>query len=187
MKATEIVLEQHASLRQRFEALRRTGDSAEQLARFEGLAEALVRHHALERDTIYRACVDELDGEEEVFEALSEHTLIDLALRDADRARHTPDFASKCEVLREIFEHHASEEEHELLPEIARRLPAGVLDALGARMRAAEAHGPIDFRVALEESLRDVPPESSRLLSVPADAAPSSHPSDRMARRTAAG
>ena len=68
--------------------------------------------------TRFRAAAEEKDQEEIFYEAQEEHHVVDLLLPELVATDpSTPEFTAKASVLKEIVEHHAEEEEKEMLKE----------------------------------------------------------------------
>ena len=98
-------------------------------------------HATIEEEIFYPAFQDAAKNEEDrrmVFEALAEHkaagdvTLQDLASSDIN----SDEFGGKAKVLKELIEHHATEEEKEMFPRARELLGDQALKELGDRMAA---------------------------------------------------
>lgn len=154
--ATKLLVEQHALVEQQFGKLERARTYAAKRELFEELARNLVAHDAIERELFYPACERVTGMTALLGEALVEHGVIEFCVYEADQAKER-DFAFKCQVLREMVQHHVKEEEREFFPRAERALGAARLDALGVQMRARfeRAKGE-DFRRTVYDNLKQV-------------------------------
>jgi hemerythrin-like domain-containing protein len=74
-------------------------------------------HADLEERLIYPAIRDEIDMDETMNEAVEEHHLVHVLMRELKKLRPTQEqFAAKFNVLGELVKHHVEEEEGEILP-----------------------------------------------------------------------
>ena len=98
------------------------------------LANNLVAHMAIEQDILYPA-IREVD-EKLVNESYEEHALAEVALRRL-LATHPdePVFEARLTALKELIEHHVTEEEEELFPQVEEALDAAVLARLAKAMK----------------------------------------------------
>lgn len=133
MKATDLLSQQHRSVKALFKKLAAgRGDAAQLL---EQLADQLAAHMLIEHELFYPAVVDIDDFLVE--EAFEEHALGEIAIKRLLAA--SPDdesFKAKVTAARELIEHHADEEEEELFPKVEKQLDADRLKALGKEMKA---------------------------------------------------
>jgi hemerythrin-like domain-containing protein len=95
-------------------------------------------HTRLEEEIFYPA-FRETDGKEHrkmYFEATEEHRAVEKLvlpdLKDTDPA--TDEFAGRVKVLKELLQHHISDEENEMFPEAEETLGSEQLEELGRRM-----------------------------------------------------
>lgn len=114
MKATALLREQHAEVAELFEQVESAETEEEEVAIFERLAAKLTAHDAMERQVLYPQCMKKMGMNELLGEALVEHGVIEFSLYQAVDALGGEDFTYKCNVLRELVEHHVREEEGEL-------------------------------------------------------------------------
>lgn len=157
MKATDLLKKQHQEVRDLFQKIEDTDDEGEKEAFFEELAANLVAHDAIEREIFYPACEEELGMDEMLGEALVEHGVVEFSLYRCDQNVGTENFEYYVTVLKESVEHHAKEEENELLKKCEKAFGAKRLEELGAAMetRFAEALAE-DFREPLFANLEQV-------------------------------
>jgi cobalamin biosynthesis Mg chelatase CobN len=131
MKATDLLKQHHRELEQLFIDLLSVADAQERRNVREELALKLVAHTTIERELFYA----ELERTDTLAEAYEEHAIIDWGLQRllaADLRMDT--FRAKTTVLKQIVEHHLSEEEDTLLPQAERTFGSAMLDELGQRM-----------------------------------------------------
>lgn len=115
MKATSLLEAQHRTVEALFEKLEcGQGDRAATLVE---LARNLVAHMVVEQEIFYPA-VKQID-EELVNESYEEHALGELALRRLlSTSPAEPTFKARVTALKALIEHHVSEEEEELFPQV---------------------------------------------------------------------
>jgi hemerythrin superfamily protein len=157
MKATELLKSQHREVEDLFKRIEKAKQDKEKQELFEELAANLVAHDAIERETFYPACEEQMGMNDLLGEALVEHGLVEFSLYQADQAQGDDDFEFKCTVLQEVVEHHVKEEEKEFFPKVEKALGKARLEELGAEMEEAfEAAKEKDFRAPLHRNLKEV-------------------------------
>jgi hemerythrin superfamily protein len=150
MKATSLLETQHREVEALFKKLQL--DRSDREAELQELANNLAAHMAIEQDIFYPAvkAVD-LDFVEESYE---EHSLAEMALK---RLRSAPDedaFKARLTALKELIDHHVSEEEMNLFPAVDRALGEKSLLELGELMSARfEAVRQAGFEAAVPRGL----------------------------------
>ena len=155
----------------RFEGLGDTAHKSRQ-ATVGKMIEALSKHAAIEEQVLYPAVRDRVEGEQDdlVLEALEEHHLVKLTLRELESMPSTDErYKAKVTVLTESVRHHVEEEEKELFPDVRKLFSRAELVELGAQLRAAKKSAP-----ARPHPLApDEPPASiiANTLAAPLDAA----------------
>lgn len=79
---------------------------------------ALEIHTALEEELVYPAIAEAIDDEDAVKEAMEEHHVAKLLIKELRRMQPGEDaFAPKFKVLGELVAHHIEEEEAEMFPQ----------------------------------------------------------------------
>lgn len=141
MNAIELLKQDHKNLRALLEELAGTTTRAvkkrgELLRKIEA---ALTTHNTIEEELFYPAFKQAGDGKDDAkmyFEALEEHRAAgDLVLPDLLKTEPSGEqFAGRAKVLKELFEHHAEEEETEMFKRAKALLGKKELDALGEQM-----------------------------------------------------
>jgi len=159
------------------------------------LAARLVSHDAIEREIFYPACEKILGEDEHLIEGIAEHGLIEFSIFRADKGRKKETFDYLVTVLKEMVVHHVEEEEKEILPKVAKKMDAALLERLGARMSARfDESMERDFRRPLRQNLEQVLAGRTRTLPAKrparattrkraASATPRRKPAARSARR----
>lgn len=156
--ATELLKTQHDEVKALFKRIEKASARAQKIKLFEEMASKLVGHDAIEREIFYPACEKGMGMTDLLGEALVEHGVVEFSLYQADQARQSKDFSFKCQVLRELVEHHVQEEEDDFFPKVEKALGKDELEELGARMKARfeETQAKGDFRTPLHSNLKQV-------------------------------
>ena len=133
MNAIDLLKQQHREVEKLFKKIEKAGpDEKEKL--FDGLADALAVHAAIEEQHFYPATKD-ARTEELLEEAVEEHLSVKRII--ADLLEMEPDdaqFDAKIKVLQEQVEHHVEEEEEQLFPEVQKLHSKDELEDLGMLM-----------------------------------------------------
>ena len=138
MKATDLLKKQHKEVKGLFKKVEKTEDASGRRQLLEQITQALQLHSRLEEEIFYPAVrgLETRKAEEMVAEALEEHHVVDLVLKDLPNVDPEDErFEAKMTVLSELVEHHADEEEKEMF-KAAQRLGKQELEDLGAQMEA---------------------------------------------------
>ncbi len=131
---------------------------------FEEYLRHLQAHHTLEERYFYDFLERKPDAEHDSLEAVNEHHIIELIIKDAeDFPREHSRFPIKVEGLAEYTNHHLDEEELEIFPLARTLFPAEELAAMGALFQEA-------LGVRLGEALP--PPDLKRAAAQPPAADP---------------
>jgi hemerythrin superfamily protein len=142
MDAIELLTTQHAEVESLFDKLDHEADEPDWRDLCGRLVDRLTMHAALEEEVFYPA-VARLGEREPVAHARDEHAKIERMV-EALRAPHLQKRACQDQLheLRRTVQHHAAEEENDLMPRSRHRLGAAGLRDLGRqmeeRMRAGE-------------------------------------------------
>ena len=138
--AIRLLKEDHARLRKLLSELESTTERGVKKRR-ELLAELgpFIRAHAkIEEEIFYPAYKRAAETREDsipYFEAHEEHALVDVVLPELEATSPSSEvFGAKAKVLKDLIEHHADEEEEEMLPKARRLLGKEKLGELGAEM-----------------------------------------------------
>jgi len=103
------------------------------------IAEEVRIHAAIEEEIFYPAFREVAENEEDTklfFEATEEHGLVHIVLPALEDTDPTADeFGAKAKVLKDLIEHHAEEEESEMLPRARKLLGKERLMELGEQMQ----------------------------------------------------
>lgn len=155
--ATSLLTDQHDEVNALFKQLEAASSRATKVKLFEELAHDLVAHDAIEREIFYPACERAMGMTDMLGEALVEHGVVEFCLYQAEQAEKSSEFSAKCQVLKEVVQHHVKEEEREFFPKVEKALSKAELERLGARMKARfDEVKSTDFRVPLHQNLKQV-------------------------------
>lgn len=138
MNAIEMLTRQHREMEGAFKALINETPGGRGKP-FEQLADTLMSHILVEEQHFYPA-VKARKTEDILLESLEEHLSLKRVLADlVALSPDDPHFEPKLHVLKEQAEHHHEEEEEHLFPKVKKLLAAHELDALGDKMKVAQA------------------------------------------------
>ncbi|HEV2540457.1 MAG TPA: hemerythrin domain-containing protein [Frateuria sp.] len=141
MNAIELLTQDHKNMRALLEELSGTTTRAVKKRKelLEKIQTNLTVHNTIEEEIFYPAFKNSGDGKDDAqmyFEALEEHraagdlVLPDLLKTDADSEK----FSGRAKVLKELFEHHANEEEKEMFKRAKALMSKKTLEELGEQM-----------------------------------------------------
>jgi hemerythrin superfamily protein len=141
MNAIELLKQDHKNMRALLEELAAT--TTRGLKKRKELVQKIETnlrvHNAIEEEIFYPAFKNAGDGKDDAkmyFEALEEHRAAgDLVLPDLLKTEvDSENFSGRAKVLKELFEHHADEEEKEMFKRAKALLGKKALDELGEQM-----------------------------------------------------
>jgi len=98
-------------------------------------------HTRIEEDIFYPAFKEALRKKQDqhlYYEAIEEHHVVDLVLEEFENLNGAADqvqFAAKSKVLKDLIEHHATEEEKQMFPMARKVMGAQQLKELGERLK----------------------------------------------------
>lgn len=141
MNAIELLRADHERLRGILPMLSDSSVAADERKKLLDTIEREIKIHSLlEEEILYPAFKDgarEQEDRDMYFEAIEEHHVVDMLLPELKPLDPTSEgFRAKASVLRELFEHHAKEEERDMFPKAEQLIGAGQLAELGTRMEA---------------------------------------------------
>jgi hemerythrin-like domain-containing protein len=111
MYITQALTDHHQVLRQLYQA------SQSDPSRFEEFVRHLIVHHTMEERYFYDLMEQISEGRHDALEAVNEHHIIELIIKDAEGFPQEHDkFTIKIEGLGEYTSHHLDEEENEIFP-----------------------------------------------------------------------
>jgi hemerythrin-like domain-containing protein len=132
----------HREVEQLFKRFEKTGDGAHAAKRalVAAMIEALSVHAEIEELVFYPAARESVPkSESDVLEALEEHHVVKVVLRELEDLDPTVErFDAKVTVMMELVRHHVKEEEGELFPEVRGRMSRRELVELGDQLREAK-------------------------------------------------
>ena len=142
--AIAVLKQDHRDVQQLFRRFEKAGDDAHGVKRqlVDTMIEELSRHAEIEELVFYPAVRNEVDdAEADVLEALEEHHVVKLVLRELEDLEPTDErFDAKVTVMMESVRHHVQEEEQTLFPEVPARMRRPRLRELGDELRDAKGH-----------------------------------------------
>jgi hemerythrin superfamily protein len=141
MNAIELLKQDHNNLRAMFDELSTTTSRGvkKRTELVRKIEMALTTHNTIEEEIFYPAFQKAGDGKDDAkmyFEALEEHRAAgDLVLPDLLKTEPASEkFSGRAKVLKELFEHHAKEEEKEMFKRAKALFDKKMLDELGEQM-----------------------------------------------------
>jgi iron-sulfur cluster repair protein YtfE (RIC family) len=99
---------------------------------------ALKLHMRIEERLVYPLVAKLVDGDE-AKEAGIEHGLVREGLVNLTKLDHEPGFGAAVAMITAGIKHHVKEEEHEVFPELKRKLDRDALATLGEKVKAAKS------------------------------------------------
>jgi len=137
--AIDLLKADHEDLRKALTQLEKaTGSERRKLSL--ARAKALIVLHAKGEEAIFYPAFHDVARTKEdqklFFEAHEEHHLVDFVISELEAAPAEGEvFAAKAKVLKDVVEHHAEEEEQQMLPRARKLLDRASLIELGTRLR----------------------------------------------------
>jgi hemerythrin superfamily protein len=136
MKATDLLKQQHKGVTTLFKKIENAEGTRERRQLLNEIASRLEGHTLIEEEIFYPAVrgLKLQTAEEMVLEAYEEHHVVKLVLAELPRVNPEDErFEAKMNVLSELVEHHAEEEEKEMF-KLAQKLGKSALESLGKQM-----------------------------------------------------
>lgn len=114
MNAIKLLEQQHREVEALFEEYEQAGSAQDKLRAFEWIADRLAAHSRIEEEIFYPSVYGD-DTEGELREAVEEHLAVKRVIADLLEMEPSDDqFDAKMTVMKELVEHHVSEEENKL-------------------------------------------------------------------------
>ncbi len=138
----DLLREDHRKVKGMFEEFKTADAKSRQRIADETLQDLEI-HTQIENSIVYPAIREILDEEEMVDEAVEEHHVVGLLVKELRKMKATEDgFQVKFKVLGELVEHHIEEEENEMLPEAEEGLDLEDLgrQAMEMKTRLSSSH-----------------------------------------------
>jgi hemerythrin-like domain-containing protein len=130
----------HREAEAMLKALAASSPGARRKSTLQKLDSALRLHMTIEERDVY-PLVAELLGEEDAKEADIEHGLARDGLDKLQELVDEPGFGAAVAMLTAGIKHHVKEEEHEMFPDLKKKLDRSDLLALGDEIQAAKKRG----------------------------------------------
>ena len=138
--ALALLKQDHANVKKLLRKLESSEDGAEREELLAEVAQEIEVHAQIEEEIFYPAFHRAAEGSEDeklFYEASEEHGLVHIELPKLKQADSGSDvFAARAKVLKDLVEHHAEEEEHELFPRVRELLDRAERIELGSRLQA---------------------------------------------------
>lgn len=135
MGSSQALGEKVRAISDRMRGRAQKGDSVADMVR--ELTSKLVAHSVIEKEIFYPAYARAIELDSDLFEAIEEHGVIEFELQKMHTTgANDPAFSARISVLKELIEHHVSEEESEVLKTAAKKIDKSELDSLGEKMLA---------------------------------------------------
>jgi hemerythrin-like domain-containing protein len=142
--AIAVLKQDHREVEQLFRRFEKAGDDAARDKRqlVDSMIEELSRHAEIEELVFYPAVRRDVDdAESDVLEALEEHHVVKLVLRELEDLDASDErFDAKVTVMMESVRHHVKEEEQELFPEARQGLGRRRMREIGDELRQAKGN-----------------------------------------------
>ena len=144
MDGLELLRQDHDKVRSLFTSFREAAD-AEDSSRISDLCSEIFHelevHTAIEEEVFY-PMIHDAGGEdltEHTDESYEEHHVVDVLMEEIRQlSADDPTFKAKMTVLMENVEHHASEEEDEMFPQVRELFSQDQLESLGEELMASK-------------------------------------------------
>jgi hemerythrin superfamily protein len=140
MDAVELLKEDHKKVKQLLTEAKETEDRKEQRRLFREIKTELDIHARIEESIFYPAVAEHEELKETILESIEEHKQVKTLLREMSRLGSTSEkFKAKLKVLADNVEHHAEEEEEQVLfPKVRQLMNSSELQELGEELEAAK-------------------------------------------------
>ena len=117
-----------------------TADRKEQRQLFKEIRAELDTHARIEESIFYPAVAEHEELKETILESIEEHKQVKTLLREMGRLGSTSEkFKAKLKVLADNVEHHAEEEEEQVMfPKVRKLMNSSELEELGEELAAAK-------------------------------------------------
>jgi hypothetical protein len=138
--AIEVLRADHERLRQLLPMLADEAIASDKRRELLDEVEQAIKIHSLIEEEIfypvYKEAANSKDAVDMYFESLEEHHVVDMLLPELKPLDASSDaFRAKAKVLRELFEHHAKEEEEDMFRKAAEMISAATMQEIGDRMQ----------------------------------------------------
>lgn len=138
LNAIELLMKDHEVVRELLEQYEKATKSSRREELFKKIKEKLIIHTQIEEEIFYPAYKEAVRKKADrklYFEAVQEHHVVDLIIEEiAETDSTTEIYAAKAKVLKDLVEHHATEEETEMFPVALEVMPYEELLDLGERL-----------------------------------------------------
>lgn len=136
--AIDLLTQDHERVRDLLKTLVDSEQESQRTSTLRKLEQEIKVHSHIEEEIFYpayREAVDERSAKQLYHESLEEHAVVDKVLADFKKVDpSSPEFEGKAQVLKELIEHHADEEEEDMFKQAREAMAQDELDRLGKRM-----------------------------------------------------
>jgi iron-sulfur cluster repair protein YtfE (RIC family) len=108
--------------------------------KYETLKENLMPHLIGEEQVLYPRLKEEAEMRDTILESIEEHGAVKTLLGQLDSASTSEEdsWVAKLKVIQENVDHHISEEENEIFPQMQQKMSSDELSSLGSRYEEAK-------------------------------------------------
>lgn len=108
--------------------------------KYESLKENLMPHMIGEEQALYPRLKEEAEMRDMVLESIEEHGAVKTLLGQLDSASSSEEdsWVAKLKVIQENVDHHISEEEEKIFPQMQQKMSSDELSSLGSRYEEAK-------------------------------------------------
>ena len=140
MDALELLKQDHHKVNQLLTQAKETEDKKKQRQLFKEIKAELEIHARIEETIFYPAVAEHEELKETTLESVEEHKQVKTLLREMSRLGSTSEkFKAKLKVLADNIEHHAEEEEEQMMfPKVRKLMNASELQELGEELETAK-------------------------------------------------
>ena len=134
----DILKQEHEMVLSQLSELSSTGTSNRE-QKYNSLKENLIPHMSGEEQAVYPKLMD--SGMKEIaLESIEEHNAVKSLLSQLDSASTSEEdvWVAKIKVIKENVQHHVSEEEEEIFPEMQQKMSSDELSSLGSSYEEAK-------------------------------------------------
>jgi hemerythrin superfamily protein len=134
MDAITFLNKQHTQVDELFEKIENARSSQNKMKYFNEVADLLAVHASIEEKIFYPA-VRAKDTEDILLESLEEHLSIKRVIADLLETKADDEtFDAKAKVLKDLVQHHVSEEKKEMFPKVKKLFNKEELEAIGQEL-----------------------------------------------------
>lgn len=135
MNAIDFLIKEHNKVRKLFADMNAPGHREKTRRKlFDTIHEELLRHEKMEQTVWYPHLKSDPHLKDKIKHLVSEEQMAEKLMNRLTRIKASANWESEAVKLQEDVEHHASEEETELFPEVKKIMDGSKLDLIGHEM-----------------------------------------------------